>query len=182
VTEYRYAEDIDEFLEGYRLPQDEVPICMRSDLQLQFEQLHRQLEAARRAPAGDSFAGGAAEGDSRRIAEEIEALRQEMAGHVRVFVLQAVHRREWRDLLAAHPPRPKDAPADHNTETFPVAVLVACSVKPKLSEEKAGRLIDMITPGQWGALWNTILELHGSSNPVPFSALASDILSRTSRS
>ncbi|MEV4020165.1 hypothetical protein AB0J35_57785 [Nonomuraea angiospora] len=180
MSDAQYVEDIDEFLDGYHLPEDEVPICMRTDLQRRFEQLQRALEAARHAPGSDTLAGSGSE--ARRIAEEIQALREEMQSHVRVFVLKAIPRKSWRDLLRDHPPRPQDLPADHNVETFPVAALVACSVKPKLTEEKAGRLVDMITQGQWGALWGTILELNGDDGSVPFSDLASAILSRTSRS
>lgn len=182
MGETQYVEDIDAFLEGLQMPQDEVPICMRGDLQLAFEQLQRELDAARRAPATDSFAGGSSGREARRIAEEIEALRQEMQSYVRVFVLKAIPRKEWRDLLRDHPPRQKDQPADHNTETFPIAALVACSVKPKLTDDKAGKLIDALTAGQWGTMWNTILELNGDTGAVPFSALASEILSRSSRS
>lgn len=182
MSDAQYVEDIDEFFDGYHLPEDEVPICMRSDLQRQFEQLSRALEAARQAPASDSFAGGASGAEARRIAEQLEALRQEMQSHVRVFVLKAIPRKEWRDLLRDHPPRPQDLPADHNVESFPIAALVACSVKPKLTEEKAGRLVDVITQGQWGAIWSTIIDLNGDDGAVPFSVAASAILSRTSRS
>ncbi|WP_431903629.1 hypothetical protein [Nonomuraea sp. bgisy101] len=173
----QYLEDIDEFLDGYTVPETEVPIVMRGDLQLRFEELERRLEAARRAPAADSLVGNG--GEVRNLAEQIETVRQEMQAHVRVFKLRALGKKAWSDLAAKHPPRKEDLPADHNRETFPLAALVACSVKPQLTTEKAEKLVELITQGQWNALWNAILGLNGDSGAVPFSAAASAILSGT---
>lgn len=176
----RYVEDIDDFLEGLKLPEAEVPICMRGDLQARFEELDRDLEAARRTPEDDSLASSGVE--PRRLAEEIEALRAEMQEHVRVFLLRARPRKEWSDLLKEHKPRKIDAPADFNRDTFPIAALAACSVKPSITEAQAGKIVDHITQGQWSALWNAILELNGGSGEVPFSYAASAILSNTRQS
>lgn len=176
-TPEQYIENIDEFLDGLKLPEDGVPIVMRGDLQARFEELERQLQDARRKPETDSLVGTS--GEARRIAEEIETLRQEMQGHVRVILLRALPRKAWSDLVKEHPPRKQDAPADHNRETFPVAALAACSVKPKMSTEQAGRLVDRVTQGQWTALWNKIIELNGGSGEVPFSVASSVILSNT---
>ncbi|MFE3452379.1 hypothetical protein ACFXJ8_25995 [Nonomuraea sp. NPDC059194] len=179
MSETPYVEDIDAFLDGLKLPETEVPIVMRGDLQARFEELERALDIARRRPESDSLAGGG--GDARRIAEEIEALRAEMQGHVRVFLLRALPRKAWSDLVKEHPARKQDTSAgvDFNRDTLPVAALAACSVKPRMAEEKAGRLVDALTQGQWMTLWNAILELNGGSGEVPFSALASVTLSST---
>ncbi|MGW4406514.1 hypothetical protein ACWEJ6_20970 [Nonomuraea sp. NPDC004702] len=176
----RYVEDIDDFLDGLKLPETEVPICLRGDLQARFEELERDLEAARRKPESDSLASSGSE--ARRLAGEIEALRAEMQEHVRVFLLRALPRKEWSDLLKEHKPRKQDAPADFNRDTFPVAALAACSVKPRINEDQAGKIVDRITQGQWSSLWNAILELNGGSGEVPFSYAASAILSNTSAS
>lgn len=183
MSEAQYVEDVDAFLEGLTLPEDGVPICMRGDLQSRFEELERALDVARRKPAGDTLASS--DSEARAIAEEIEALRAEMQTHVRVFLLRARPRKEWSDLGKEHPPRkqdPGDVQAGFNRETFPVAALAACSVKPKMSVEKAGTLVDRVTQGQWNALWDKIIELNGGSGEVPFSWAASEILSSTSRS
>ncbi|MFI6299543.1 hypothetical protein ACIBEJ_48670 [Nonomuraea sp. NPDC050790] len=174
-----YVEDVDDFLDGYQLPEDEVPICRRGDLQARFEELERALDAARRRPEEDSLAGGG--GEVRRLAQELMELREEMQSHVRVFRLRALPRLAWKNLLKEHPPRQADLPADHNRDSFPVAALAACAVRPRMTGEKAGRLVDALTQGQWGALWETILQLNGGSGEVPFSAAASGILSNTSR-
>jgi hypothetical protein len=180
VAAQRYVEDIDDFLEGLKLPETEVPICMRGDMQSRFEELERELEIARRKPDSDSLAGG--DGEVRRLAEEIEALRAEMQQHVRVFLLRALPRKAWSDLVKEHKPRKQDAPADFNRDTFPVAALAACSVKPGITEAQAGKVVDHITQGQWSTLWNAIMELNGGSGDVPFSYAASAILSNTSKS
>jgi hypothetical protein len=162
----QYVEDIDDFLAGYKLPRGEVPICMRLDLQAAYEALQRERGAARRGPSSDTLDGDG--GALRRLDAQIEELRAQMQSHVRVFLLQGMHSKEWSDLLGRHKPRPEDKPADHNRLTFPPAALAACLVKPKVSEEKAGLLIDKLTPGQWGELWSTILELNRGSGAVPF--------------
>lgn len=180
MAEAQYVENIDDFLEGYQLPEDTVPICMRGDLQARFEELERALDVARRKPAGDTLASS--DGEARALAEQIEALRAEMQTHVRLFLLRARPRKEWSDLGKEHPPRKSDAgdaQAGFDREAFPVAALAACSVKPKMSVEKAGTLVDRVTAGQWNALWEKILELNGGSGQVPFSWAASEILSST---
>jgi hypothetical protein len=177
MSETPYVEDIDAFLEGLKLPETEVPIVMRGDLQARFEELERALDVARRKPESDSLAGGGSE--ARQIAEEIEALRAEMQGYVRVFLLRALPRKEWSDLLKEHPARKQDAPADFNRETLPISALAACSVKPKMSEAQAGRLVDAVTQGQWAVLWQAILGLNGGSGEVPFSVAASATLNST---
>jgi hypothetical protein len=179
VAAQRYVEDIDDFLDGLKLPETEVPICMRGDLQARFEELERDLEAARRAPEPDSLGDVS---DSIRIAQQVEALRAEMQQHVRYFLLRAKPRKEWSDLVKEHKPRKQDAPADFNRETFPVAALAACCVRPSLSEEQAGRVVDHVTQGQWSTLWTAIMELNGGSGDVPFSYAASAILSNTKTS
>ena len=176
----RYVEDIDDFLDGLKLPEKEVPICMRGDLQAKFEQLEADLEAARRGPDSDTLASS--DSSARKIAQEIEALQAEMQEHVRLFWLRALPRKAWSDLIKEHPPRKQDAPADFNRDKFPVAALAECSVKPSLSEEQAGKVVDRLTQGQWAMLWNAILELNGGSGEVPFSYSASAILQATSRS
>ncbi|WP_214327844.1 hypothetical protein [Nonomuraea sediminis] len=180
MAEQQYVEDVDEFLDGLKLPETEVPICGRGDLQARFEDLERQLDVARSQPADDSLASK--ETEAQRIAKEIQALQVEMQQHVRVFLLRALPRKAWSDLVKEHPARKQDAPADFNRDSFPVAALAACAVKPSLTEEKAGRVVDRITQGQWSLLWNAILELNGGSGEVPFSAAASVILSSTSGS
>lgn len=180
MSETQYVEDIDDFLNGLKLPEVPVPICMRGDLQARFEELERQLHEARRKPSDGSLASSGAE--ARRIAEELVAVQEEMKGHVRVFLLRAKTRKEWSDLAKEYPPRKEDAPADFNRDTFPVAALAACSVKPRMSVEQAGRLVDRLTQGQWRTLWEAILDLNGGTGEVPFSRAASEILSSTSRS
>ncbi|MFI6813773.1 hypothetical protein ACIBG7_15235 [Nonomuraea sp. NPDC050328] len=175
----QYVDDVDAFLAGLKLPEAPMPICMRGDLQAQWEELEQRLEFLRRQPKNDSL--GAVD-PTRVVAEQMEALRTEMKEHVRVFLLRAKTRKEWSDLIKLHPPRKEDgAGAAFNPETFPVAALAACSVRPRMTEEQAGRVIDQITAGQWNELWGKVAALNAGSGEVPFSFVASEILSSTSR-
>lgn len=171
------VEDLEDFLDDFHLPEASVPICARGDLQAEFDQLAQELEVARRSPDADTLAGTS--GRTRAIAERMEELRQEMKAHTRVFRFRALPQRKWSDLLAAHPARKEDAPADFNRETFPVAALAACAVHPKMTVEQAGKLVDRISSGQWSRLWLAILNLQQGGGDVPFSAAASAILSAT---
>mgnify|MGYP001152550309 CR=1 FL=1 len=176
------AEDIDELLGEIHLPEASVPICLRADLQAEFDRLSHELEVARRSPDADTLVGSS--GRTRRIAEEMEKIRTQMQQHTRVIRLRALPRRQWSDLLARpeHQPRKEDAPADYNRETFPVAALAACAVAPKMTVEQAGRLVDRLSQGQWDRLWLAILNLNKGEANVPFSAAASAILAGTQTS
>lgn len=164
--------DIDEILGQVKLPEKSVPLCLRADLQAEFEELDRQLAAAKEK-RGRTLAGDG--GDALTIAELMEELRSQMREHTYSFKLRALPKRAWSDLLAKHPAKDGDE-GEYDTETFPVAALAACCIDPVMSEDKAGQLVDRISQGQWNELWLALINLNLAGSDIPFSANASAVL------
>ncbi|HEY9523703.1 MAG TPA: hypothetical protein VIR33_10720 [Thermopolyspora sp.] len=175
----REATSFDDLLGELHLPETSVQICTRGDLQARWEDLSRQLEVARRSPDADTLAGMS--GQARRIAQQMEDLRNQMQAHTRLIRLRALPQSEWSDLLARpeHKARKEDDPADYNRKTFPVSALAACAVAPPMTVEQAGKLVDRLSQGQWDKLWMAVLQLNKGEADIPFSAVASAILSVT---
>jgi hypothetical protein len=174
--------DINEILGQVRLPEKTVPLCLRADLQSEWEDLERQLRQAQQKPGNDSLAGN--NGEVRDIAELMESLREQMQEHIVDFKLRALPKKKWSDLHAQHKPRQedKDGGLDYNGETFPVAALAACCYDPAMTVEQAEQLVDTISQGQWDELYLGVFMLNRGRVDVPFSASASGILSATRRS
>jgi hypothetical protein len=170
--------DITEALAGARLPEKTVPICLRGDLQARFEELERQLVAAQR-DTSDSLAAGSR---PRELAEQIEALRREMADHTVTFTLRAVPRRAWTKLVADHPPR-EDNQVDRvlgvNEETFISVLIREATVDPELTDDQWDLLDEKLTEFQWQKLFNAAWSLNARDVDVPFSHAASTILRAT---
>lgn len=171
--------DINEALAGAKLPEKTVPICLRGDLQADFEQLEKRLDEAMRG-RGDSLAAGST---VNQLAEQIESLRAEMEAQTVVFRMRAVPRRQWTALVAAHPPRDDnnvDRSLSVNESTFTAALIEACTVDPTLTSEQWTTLLDeQLTEFQYNKLFNAAWSLNARDVDVPFSHAASTILSRS---
>lgn len=165
--------DIEDILASAKLPERTVQICLRGDLQAEFEDLERQLTAAQ-ASDEDTLGGGA---KAREVADLIEVVREQMTEHTTVFRFMGLSARAYSDLLAQHKPteQQKRDGADLNWETFPLALIAACAVDPKMSPEQAERLNDAVTNRQWDDLFNAALACNRQAVDVPFSLSASAI-------
>lgn len=172
--------NIDDIIAGAKLPETTVTICLRGDLQAEFEDLERQLAAAREADTADSLTAG---GQARKVAQQIEALRKQMREHEVTVRFRARSQREYSDLLADHPPRKDrkdlDDEFDVNWDTFPTALIAACAIEPKITEAQAERLRDAITHQQWDELFAGAYSVNRSKISVPKSVAASAILAAT---
>ncbi len=189
---------IKQLLQQAKLPETTVRICLRGDLQAQFEQAERELAEAQRQ-GGDSLAGNG----ERVIAERIEALRREMVHFTAVFRLRAMPQPAWKRLCAAHPPRKnEDGSVDErdklvgiNVESFFEAVIRGCVVEPALDDEDwrillgdteaerdrrlaAGEPVEegKLTDRQFDGLADAAWALNRHEVDVPFSRAASRIL------
>jgi hypothetical protein len=157
------------------LPETVVPVCLRGDLAADHELAERELEQAQKA-ATDSLAGnGAAE-----IAERIEGIEGQMREHSYDFRLRALPRREWRELVAAHPAR-----RDENNKildedsmgvdssTFFDAMIRACLVDPELDDAEWEALNAALTDRQFDDLSSAAWGLNRREIDIPFSRAAS---------
>lgn len=152
-----------------KLPEKPVPLCLRGDLQAEYEELERELKmvegGARRA---GTLAGSAAA--TQPIKDKLDALRAEMQKSVRVFTLRALPRRRWRDLVTANPPRDQDKAEglDYDGEKFTIAAVQACCIDPAMSVKEVEELCDeVLTQGQWDTLFAEIMWLNRRTVEVP---------------
>lgn len=152
-----------------------VPVCLRGDLVAEVQRLEEQLQQARRASV-DTLAG---RGDARRIAEQIEALREQMLEATEEFRLQGVNARVWQQLVVENPPRPNDAQdrqLGYNAESFFPALVRACVVSPELDDDAWATLLDVLSFGQFDELAGAALAASRYKVDVPFSPAASATL------
>lgn len=175
--------DLDVLLGEARLPEKTVELCLRGDLVAEVEDLERRLAAAQAADRPGMLTSGA---EARRLAEQIEQLRTQMRDASVTFRLRAMHRREWRALLDAHPPRRDEHgqllqqdTIGLNSATFFDALIRASVVEPQLTDQQWELLFDRLTSRQYDDLHSTAWRLNRNEVDVPFSHAASAIL-RTS--
>lgn len=160
-----------------KLPEKVVPLCLRGDLAAQVDELEAQLAqtrpSERMVPNPERVA----------LAQQIEALQDEMKASTVAFRLRALPRREFRALTKEHPPRdgePQDQMAGVNTDTYFLAVVRRCLVEPELTEDEFVNLADnVLSSGQWRKLQESAASLNMDDVSVPFSATASILLRKS---
>lgn len=166
------SQNLDAALAAAQLPERTVSLCLAGHLQARFEDLERQLKAAQDSPARKLTDVG-----PQAIAEQMEALRGEMAESTVVFTLRGLPRKQWHALVAQHPS--DDPTMAYDAETLGPALVRASVIDPKVSEEQWARLDEKLTDGQWSQLTDTAWNLNRRAVDVPFSLAASQML-RTS--
>lgn len=175
--------NIKDKLKAAKRPEKPVMICLRGDLQADFELAELELAEAEKQPS-DSLAGNGA----RAIAERIEALRGQMREHTVEFRFRALPRHEWRELVDRHPPRrDEDNAVDErdrftgvNVDTFFEDCIRTCLVSPVLDGEDWATLDAALTDRQFDSLSNAAWNLNRGEVGIPFSRAASRILSSDS--
>lgn len=163
-------------LKTAKLPERTVDICLRGDLQAEWEDLHRQLADAEAAAAKDKRLNG--DKRAREIGEQITAVQDQMRADTIVFRMRALSRKAWATLLKQHPPREKneeDAQLGYNADEFMVALIRACTYSPDDLDDEgwAALLDDTTTEWQFAQLQNTALALNVRKVDVPNSFAAS---------
>lgn len=163
---------IDDILGQIKLPEAEVPLCLRADLRVQWEHAERAyLEA--KEQAGSSLAGpGKA---VIAAAQRVRDLEAEMETHTITVKLRAVSRGRWSDLRKDYPPK-EGSYEEFNLETFRPALLVECCLSPRMNVEQAQRFIEAMTDGQWDDIERTLTMINKGSVSVPKSRSASETL------
>lgn len=167
--------DIEDIISSAKLPTRTVPLCLRGDLQAEFEDLDRQLQAANANGEDDETLAGRPE--VRELAERVEAVRQQMAEHTAVFRFRGLSARDYSDLTAEHKPTEEQQAKglDLDWETFPVGLIAACAIDPKMTVEQAERLNRTVSDRQWEDLYQAALACNRQRVDVPFSLSASAI-------
>lgn len=168
--------DFAALLAGAKLPERTVQICLRGDLAAEHEALERQLELAEKQAINSLAGNGAAD-----LAEQIEALQDQMQASTYPFRFRALPRPQFRQLVNAHPPRRNEqneiVEEDQfilvNSETFFDAMIRACLVDPELDEQGWADLAESLTDHQYSELSNAAWGINRREVDVPFSLAAS---------
>lgn len=170
--------DVRSMIKQAHLPETTVPLCLRGDLQAEFEKLERQLQEIPQRPR-ESLADDGGHGVAKGIAEKMEALRDQMRECTMDVTLRALARKDWKSLLEKHPPR-DDVDSDRtlglNGETFYDALILACWVEPDLEKDERTELLDLLTGAQFDKLAASAFALNRRDVGVPFSRTASRTL------
>lgn len=169
------SKSLQEILAGAKRPEKTVRLCLRGDLNAEFEALEGRLNEIRSKDRGEGRLNPSTE--ARDIARDMEQLKDEMAASTVPFVLRALPRREFQKLFAAHPPEKGNdthKQLGYNPETFYEALVKASVVDPELDEDTWVRLSEEVwTSAQWAALVAAASALNMNEVSVPFSAAAS---------
>jgi hypothetical protein len=153
-----------------------VEVCFRADLRARLQELARQLqEAERERDAGNSLDAG---GRSADLAQELEALRDQMVASTVEFRLRRLPRERWRDLVLEHPPGEDGGLAEVNADTFFPALIRECCYEPELDDDDWEWLLgpDQLSDAEYQALSNAAWAVNARDVEVPFSRTASRIL------
>ncbi len=178
--------DIDTLLDQAKPLQQPVPICLRGDLVSEVERLNEELATVLQAEA-DARVSGAASLDTgsqgRQIAEQIEALREQMKASTITFMLRALPKQRFRAMIDEHPPRKDDdggvlALDDMgvNSSTFFDVLIRECTAEPQLTEPQWQKLFGKLSDRQFQVLSTTAWAVNRSDVDVPFSRAASKLL------
>ncbi|OQO89932.1 hypothetical protein B1813_19015 [Saccharomonospora piscinae] len=168
------SNDVAALLESAKLPEATVQLCLRGDLQAEWETLERKLSEAKQR--GDRRLTGSAE--EAALARQMRELEQQMESSTLTVLLRALPRKPWRKLVESHPPR-KGNDADRmlglDSSTFFDDLVAQCIVEPVLDAGQLEALLDKLTDAQFGKLSDAAWGLNRRDVNVPFSRTASRI-------
>lgn len=170
--------DLDDLLQKARLPETTVPVCVRGDLQAEWDRLNEELVRLR-ATSGRKMAGGPRESE---LSDRIRQIESDMSESVVKVTLRALPQPEWRKIKRDHPPRkddPEDQRAGMNVEAFLDDLVSRCIVSPEMSLEQAERLLGVLSPGQYEKLTSSAWLVNSRDVEIPFSPLASQETTNT---
>lgn len=168
-------DEFDQILASAKMPEKEIPLCLRGDLQAEWETLDAELNAGRT----EQTATLAGPPPNVELAEKIQGLEAEMAKAMVTLKLRAMGRTEWFALTAAHPPREDnvmDRIQGFNGASIWDEMIANTLIEPKLDKDRVTKLLDALTPGQVSRVANEAFELNRRDTvSVPFSLTASRI-------
>jgi hypothetical protein len=164
-----------------RLARTSVSLCLRGDLVAEHEELERRLRTASRTAPNLGQRS-----EASQIAEQMQALEQQMAASVTTFTLEAMPALEWSEFYNARPQRQKDDDEQtHNARWFEwVCRLVARSViEPfTMTAEQVAELVTVLSGHQWDELSDAAWGLNSKEVTVPFSVAASALTPQSEQS
>lgn len=163
-------------------PTVEVPIYQGDDLATLKELRRRAEVAVRREAMALARLGDKGSTDLAEIQAEHDTFAAEAAERAVMVTLTALGRRQWRSLVAAHPPRDGnegDKALGANEDTFGDALVAASIVAPTF-DTPADReaFLDALTDAQFDRLFFEAYQLNRSEGVDPKASLGSELILR----
>ena len=163
-----------------KLDEDWTEICLRPDLVAEFEELNDKLEQAQIKPGPKRNSDGTTR-ESRALAKQVEALRQQIADSAVTFRFRGLPKDKFRALCDGFPPRRGDQidlAVGYDRAALGDALVKAALVEPDFDDESWDLLVGTITIGEWNELRRCAEKVNGSVvTEAPKAGLASRILS-----
>jgi hypothetical protein len=160
-------------------PERTVRLCLRANLQSEWEELTGRLERLHAKDAVTMAGRGRHAREREQLAAQIADLEAQMEAATVPFRVRA-NRRRYNELRLEHPPRKGEdgKPIDEdamgvNVETFFEPLIRAMLVEPVLSPEQFEALMDRLSDGQLDSLWQAAWFVNRGKADVPFSRAAS---------
>jgi anti-sigma factor RsiW len=153
--------NVSEILAGAKRQRDSLSICLDGELDAAYRHAVEALdEAKKQAQREDSLASAGVSQARERLA----GLREQMKAATVTFVVEAVGRKRWTELLAEHPPREGnngDALVRFDQDGMAEALLAEGIVEPKLTDDQRTHLFEeLLTEGQYNDLANLAFRLN----------------------
>lgn len=163
-------------LKAAKLPERSLQVCLRGDLQAEFDELERQLHAARAdtGPAGRRRVGE--KSDALAIVEKQNAIREQMAAEMLDIRVRALPRAEWAALIRKYPPQDDhagDKAMGVNLEGLMAEAIPACVVDPTLDDDDWAALDAVLSSADYDRILSAVWDVNRSGVDVPKSRLAS---------
>lgn len=164
--------DAKSLIANAKRPERSVTVNLRGDLIAQIQDLEAEL---RKIQQRDTTTRLVDHPDAVALAEQIHALESEADESLLALRFRALSGPEWRRAITAHPPTAEQREEGYIADSNAVAEAVFRDslVDPDLDDDDVSALHDALTEGQWAGIVNTIFQLNGGDNTVPFSQIAS---------
>ena len=175
------SQSVKDRLKAAKLPERSLQVCLRGDLQAEFDDLERQLREARETPATTGKRLGS-KPDAMAIVEKQAVLRDQMADEMLDLRVRALPRSEWVELVRANPPKPGDDGDEAmgvNLEGLMPVAIPRCVVEPELDDEDWKMLNDHLSSGDYDRLMTTVWDVNRSGVDIPKSRLASLVMAES---
>lgn len=158
-------------------PRTKLVSLYQGDDLTRHDELLAEMERAARGIGGTSARlGDDPQAAARAAAEAFNAFKDEAEERAAKIELRAVGRKAWRDMVAAHPPRP-DNDADEargfNVDKFADDLIPACIAEgqfPSAADRDA--FLDDLPDGLWNLLYSECLKLNQAIGPDPKARLS----------
>lgn len=144
-----------------------VPIILKAGIANQIDELEQQLIRIR--SVNDSLSDSP---EALQIAEQIEALIEEVKESTIRVTIRQLPRKRWSDLKAEYPPSDPRL-YYYSPKIFNDAVPESW-VAPDISDDTRDGILETISDGQWNKLCDAVQVVNGDV-AVPFSELATRV-------